>query len=97
MAGKIALGIILAALLFAFGYNVHKIHHSEELPRLPFKVARVVDEGDTRAASGMKPPFTVLVYEGPYVQLIVPGDLGPTGREFYLPDPRHNSASTSEP
>lgn len=101
MAGKLSLSIIVAVALFLFGYKVCELKTQQELektaPKLPFKIARVVNDGDTRAASGMKPPFTVLVYEGPYVQQILPGELGPIGKEFYLPDPRHSSESTIVP
>ena len=106
MAGKIALGILGSFLLVGFGYALCREHYKAEIEKqkeqckvLPFKVARVVHEGDSEAvtATGMTAPFTVLIYESRPVKMTLPGDLGQLGEEIFLPDPRQSSASTTVP
>lgn len=96
MAGKISLVTLLALASGLFGYAVRETQHKNTM--LPFRVARVVSENDSEAISinGLKPPFTVLVYED-HAQQILPGEIGRLGDQIFLPDPRHNSASTKLP
>ena len=97
MAGKIALCVIVCFVLCGFGYAAGKLEQRDNM--LCFKVARVVRKGDTDAvtATGMSAPFTVLVHETRPVKITLAGDIGQLGEEIYLPDPRHNSASTTAP
>lgn len=96
MAGKISLVTLLALASGLFGYAVRETQHKNIM--LPFRVARVVLESDSEAISidGLKPPFTVLVYED-HAQQILPGEIGRLGDQIFLPDPRHSSPSTNCP
>lgn len=99
MAGKISLAIIVIVATFGFGYQVRVLKELESRERmLQFRVAQVVLEGsEQETITGMRPPYTVLVHSGPYVQQALPGQLGNLGDEIYLPDPRYSSESTSSP
>lgn len=96
MAGKISLVTLLVLASGFFGAAAVKMQQKNTM--IPFRVARVVPETDSEAISihGLKPPFTVLVYED-HAQQILPGEIGRLGDQIYLPDPRQSSASTKLP
>lgn len=94
MAGKIALGLLVAVGLVFFGYSLQRLERIER--ELCFRVVRVVREtdADQSTLSGMKPPFTILVHEKT-IQRILPVSCGNVGDEVWLPDPNYSSFSSN--
>lgn len=84
MAGKIALCVLVGALLVAFGYTLHR--EQQRQIELPFKIRTVITD-DSKTVDGINAPYTVLVYEGPMVQRTVKGVLGNQGEIVWMVPP----------
>lgn len=89
MAGKIALFVLVGALLVAFGYALHR--EQQRQSELPFTIRTIITD-DSKTVDGMNAPYTVLVYEGPMVQRTVKGVLGKQGEIVWMvpPDKDHS-------
>ena len=85
MAGKIALGVLVAVMIgltcFAAGW------YRREERMVEYTVIRVVteDDGQSKNARGVPVPYTVVGYQPRHTAIVLPGILGQPGSVVKIP------------